>query len=207
MPRLLPALLFALVLLAGCAPGTYGPTERAAMDRAALTLDDQLAPASRLAATAALLAEADGRFPTTPFALLGSPQAAETGARETSLSALELTPEGDALRIVYTLLPTASDPTHRTGSLLVRTADGDGQYQAEVLLTRREDPDHGGRRLDLTREESVAVRQLDGRLCLDLTEAREQIATGEVRPGRPYSVTFTPAGRATSPSHTVRVAG
>jgi hypothetical protein len=207
MPRLLPALLLALVLLSGCAPGAYGPTERAAMDRAALTLDDQLAPASRLAATAALLAEADGRFPTTPFALLGSPQAAQTGARETNLSALELTPEGDALRIAYTLLPTASDPTHRTGSLLVRAADGDGQYQAEVLLTRREDPDHGGRRLDLTREESVAVRQLDGRLCLDLTEAREQMAPGEVRPGRPYSVTFTPTGRATTPSHTVRVAG
>lgn len=191
-----PALLATLLLtVVGCAPG-LAPTERAALDRAALELDRQLTPAGQLAATAAMIYERSGAFPGTPFELLGSPDARASGALNLSLSALTLRPEGDGLRIEYTLLPQREDPTDRMGSLLVRPTD-EGRYVSEVALTRRDDPDHTGRPLDIAEEDPVAVRRLDGRFAIDLRTVAQQAEAGAAGDlpltEDPYTITFTPS--------------
>lgn len=177
----LATLAFAL-LIAGCAPA-LAPEQRAALDRAAEALDARLGPAATLAATAAAIHDRDGRFPDTPFALLADPIALETGARALNLSALDLEPQDGTLRLDYILLPTREDPTDRLGSLTIRPGT-ERAYAADVLLRRTEDPDHGGRPLPVERAEPFQVRQLSGRMALDLAAAA---------PERPYPVTFTPA--------------
>lgn len=192
---LAPALLAVLLLAAGCAPG-LATTERAALDRAAVELDRQLAPAGQLAATAAMIHQRAGTFPATRFDLLGSREAAASGAQQLNLSALDVRAEADGMRIEYILLPTREDPTDRKGSLLVRPT-GDGQFVAEVALTRRDDPDHTGRPLDLAHEDPVAVRRLDGRFAIDLSTVMEQAETGTAGDlpltQEPYTITFTPS--------------
>jgi hypothetical protein len=190
MTRLL-LLLGSLLLLSACAPA-LAPVQRAALYGLADELDAQLTPAGQLAATAALIAAERGQFPTSPFELLGSPQALVTGARNLNLSELTLTPEGEGVRLTYILLPRRDDPTDRIGSMLVRDA-GD-QYEAQVALTRRDDPDHTGRPLDIAERDMVMVRRLDGRLCIDLAEVRREGPPAEVPlDGRPYTITFTPS--------------
>lgn len=188
MPRL-TLLLLAGLLLTGCAQ-SLPAAERAALDRSVGALDAQLTPAGQLAAAAALVAERTGTFPQTPFALLGAPAAAEMGARQLNLSALDVQSEGNDFRLAYTLLPTREDPTRRSGELLLTPTAAEGQYEARVSLSRMEDPDHGGRSLDLHREDNVAVRQLGGRFCVDL--AADPTGVGPT-PERPYTITFTPA--------------
>jgi hypothetical protein len=195
LPLFAPALLATLLLSTGCAPG-LAPAERAALDRAAIELDRQLTPAGQLAATAAMIYERGGAYPATPFDLLGSPEAAASGARQLSLSNLTLRPEGDGLRIEYTLLPRRDDPTDRMGSLLVRQTE-EGRYVSEVALTRRDDPDHTGRPLDIAEEDPVAVRRLDGRFAIDLPTVMLQAEAGPAGDlpltDEPYTITFTPS--------------
>lgn len=180
------SLLLAATLLAGCAPA-FPTAVQPSLDRAAEALDDQLEPAGRIAATAALIAERTGTYPTTVFGLLGDPAAAETGARQIRFSAMTVRPEADGLEIRFTLLPTREDPSRRTTELRLAPPD-EGRIEARVLLTRRADPDHDDRALDLHSEDQVAVRALAGRFTVDLTAEPRPEA-----PARPYTVTFTPA--------------
>ena len=197
VPRLIP-LLFATALLAvaACAPG-LAPAERAALDRAAQDLDVQLTPAGQLAATAALIAEQRGTFPTDRFDLLGSPQAAQTHARTLNLSMLEVEANAEQVRIEYILLPTRADPTNRMGTLVVSMREEPGLYETSVSLTRRDDPDHTGRRLDLTRQDQIVVRRLDGRFAIDVERVAAQAAVGpagDLPLAAPsYTITFTPS--------------
>jgi hypothetical protein len=185
-----------LLALAGCAPG-LAPVDRAALDGAALDLDRQLTPAGQIAATAAAIAEARGEFPADRFALLGAPQAAETGARSLNLSALDVRATAEDVRIEYVLLPTRDDPTDRMGTLVITRRDEPGLFEAAVSLTRRDDPDHTGRQLDLTRRDQIAVRRLDGRFAIDLEVVERQAEVGpagDLPLAAPtYTITFTPS--------------
>ncbi len=185
-----------LIGMTGCGPGISEHVE-GALDRAAVDLDQQLTPAGQLAATAALIAENTGQFPTTQFELLGSREAAATGALQLNLSALDVNAYPDRLELDYILLPTRQDPTDRMGRLVITPADGEGQYEARVALDRRADPDHEDRRIALTEEDQVAVRRLEGRFCIDLDVVEGQVATGAAGDlplaGTSYTVTFTPS--------------
>ncbi len=197
------ALLCCAALFSGCA-STLPPDTRTALDGAAQALDAQLSPAGQLAATAVLIRERTGAFPTTRFELLGSPVAVETGARRLSLSHLSVEPTGGGVEIGFTLLPTAADPSDRSGRLaLTERLAGDDCYTAGVSLRRTADPDFGGRPLPLVQEEDVRVRRADGRFCVDVERAAAQAAEGEAGDlpldGPTYTITFTPASGAAPP--------
>src|SRR5690554_5207244 len=100
--RSLAAALLAALLFTGCAG--LDQTAQRDLELAAVDLGDQLEAPGLLAAATLLYHEVNGRYPATPFELLGSPAAHETGLRQLGLSALRLAPEDDGLAIRYTLL-------------------------------------------------------------------------------------------------------
>lgn len=198
----LSSALLSALLLAGCA-GLDGTAQRD-LDRAAATLGDQLDAPGLLAATTLLYHEANGRYPATPFELLGSPVARETGLQQLGLSALSLAPEGDGLALRYTLLPTPADPSERFGTVTVAETDTAGTYDVDLLLERIADPDLAARTLPLTQEGNYAVIRARGTLCAEVATVRERVRAGDavgeppLDAGRSYTVTFTSASGAAS---------
>lgn len=196
MPRFLALPLLAIVLFASGCTGldTIGGED---LDRAAVNLDDQLEAPGLLAATTLLYHETNGRYPTTPFELLGSTAARETGLQDLGLSALRLDPETDGLTLAYTLLPSAADPSDRFGTITVAETDTAGTYDVGLLLERTADPDFSARSLPLAHEGQYAVVRARGTLCAEVATVRERVASGEavgtppLEGGRQYTITFT----------------
>ncbi len=145
--RSLVALFLVALLFTGC--GGLDQAAQRDLDQAAVDLGDQLDAPGLLAATALLYHEVNGRYPATPFDLLGSTAARETGLQRLGLSALDLAPEGDGLQMRYTLLPSAADPSDRFGTVTVAETDTVGTYDVGLLLERIADPDFTSRSLPL----------------------------------------------------------
>ena len=143
--RSLVALFLVALLFTGC--GGLDQAAQRDLDQAAVDLGDQLDAPGLLAATALLYHEVNGRYPATPFDLLGSTAARETGLQRLGLSALDLAPEGDGLQMRYTLLPSAADPSDRFGTVTVAETDTVGTYDVGLLLERIADPDFSSRSL------------------------------------------------------------
>ena len=189
------ALLLSALLLTGCA-GLDTAAERD-LDQAAVDLGDQLDAPGLLAATALLYHEADGRYPDTPFELLGSAAARETGLQQLGLSALDLETGAYGLTMRYTLLPTPSDPSDRFGTITVSEAATEGSYDVGLVLERIADPDLASRSLPLVREGNYAVVRASGTLCAEVETVRGRVRAGEpvgmppLEAGRSYTVTFT----------------
>lgn len=192
----------AALLFAGCA-GLDQAAQRD-LDQAAGDLDAQLDAPGLLAATTLLYHEMNGAYPATPFDLLGSAAARETGLQQLGLGALTLEPMSDSLRLSYTLLPTSADPSERYGTVTVAETDTAGTYTVNLLLERIADPDLASRSLPLTRQGAYAVVRARGSLCAEVATVRERIRAGEAvgRPpleaDRAYTVTFTSASGAAS---------
>ena len=197
-PRSLAALTLVALLFTGC--GSLDQMAQRDLDQAAVDLDDQLDAPGLLAATALLYHEVNGRYPATPFELLGAPAARETGLQQLSLSALALAPEGDGLQMRYTLLPTAADPSDRFGTVTVAETDTAGTYDVGLLLERTSDPDFSMRSLPLTEQGHYAVVRARGSLCAEVATVRERMRAGEavgqppLEADRAYTVTFTATG-------------
>lgn len=196
MPRRLALpLLAAALLISGCA-GLDTAAEND-LNRAAVDLGDQLEAPGLLAATTLLYHETNGRYPSTPFELLGSTEARETGLQSLGLSALSLSPDGDGLSLNYTLLPSTADPSDRFGTITVAETDTAGTYDVGLLLERIADPDFSARSLPLAREGQYAVVRARGSLCAEVATVRERVRSGEavgtppLETGRQYTITFT----------------
>jgi hypothetical protein len=200
--RPLVAFLFAALFISGCAG--LDQTAQHDLDQAAVDLGDQLDTPGLLAATALLYHEANGRYPATPFDLLGSPAARETGLQQLGLSALTLDPTTDELTLRYTLLPTSDDPSERFGTITVAETDTAGTYDVGLLLERIADPDLASRALPLTQQGIYEVVRARGSLCAEVATVRERIreggAAGEppLEAGRSYTITFTSKSGAAS---------
>ena len=158
---------------------------------------------TNMVATAGLVHDATGAFPTTPFALLGSPSASRTQLRATPLSALSVGRDGDRLVLEYVPLPV--DPYERQDDIVrvVVTAQPDGRYVGDYEIRRRDDPDRGGRALAYDRAGPYVVGRGYGTACVDLAVVRDQLAAGTytAEPGRlsaaPLTVRIHPPGRDT----------
>jgi hypothetical protein len=201
IPLRLPAALLATSLfLAGCAG--LDTAARGDLDEAAVDLGDQLEAPGLLGATALLYHESEGRYPETPFGLLGSHAARETGLQRLGLSALAVDAGADGVTLRYTLLPTAADPSERFGTVTVRETDTEGSYDVGLVLERIADPDLSSRSLPLAREGAYAVVRASGTLCAEVATVRERLRAGETAgeppldAGRSYTVTFTSASGA-----------
>ncbi len=202
MNRLAPFALLLALVATGCA-GLDQAAQRD-LDQAAVDLDAQLDAPGLLAATTLLYHEVNGRYPTTPFELLGSTAARETGLQRLGLSALDLSPEGDGLRLGYTLLPTSADPSDRFGTVTVAETDTAGTYNVDLLLERIADPDLASRSLPLAQRGQYNVVRARGSLCAEVATVRERVRAGEaagqppLEAGKAYRVTFTPVSGAAS---------
>ena len=200
--RSLVALFLVALLFTGC--GGLDQAAQRDLDQAAVDLGDQLDAPGLLAATALLYHEVNGRYPATPFDLLGSTAARETGLQRLGLSALDLAPEGDGLQMRYTLLPSAADPSDRFGTVTVAETDTVGTYDVGLLLERIADPDLASRSLPLAEQGHFAVVRARGSLCAEVATVRERMRSGEavgqppLEAGKAYTVTFTSANGAAS---------
>ncbi|WP_420454250.1 hypothetical protein [Rubrivirga sp.] len=143
---------------------------------------DDVRAVTAMVATAALLHDADGAFPRTPFGLLGSAQAGRTDLRSFPLSDLLVGGDGDRLVLDYTPLP--QDPYVRQDRVVrvVVTRDADGLYKGAYEITRRADPDDGGERLPYDVAGRYRVERGFGTACVDVETIRLQLASGSFDP-------------------------
>ncbi len=199
----LPLLALVLALAAtGCV--SVNETASPDLDEAAVDLDDQLDAPGLLAATAVLYHTSTERYPVTPFDLLGSKAARETGLQNLGLSDLTVSPDGNGVRLNYTLLPTAADPSDRFGSVTVTETDTAGTYTVGLLLERIADPDLSGKALPLAQRGVYNVVRAKGTLCAEVETIRERIAAQDevgappLTTGEAYTVTFTASDGVTS---------
>ncbi|MAQ92263.1 MAG: hypothetical protein CMM84_01845 [Rhodothermaceae bacterium] len=151
-------------------------------------------------ATAALVHDASGTFPSTPYALLGSAEAGRTGLRAASLSEISMSRDGDGVAVRYVPLPIAPYTRDDEVVTLDITRDDDGTYSGAYRITRRADPDDGGRTLPYDTAGRYRVDLASGTACVDVATVREQLATGTYTntPGtlgpQPLTVRVVPLG-------------
>ncbi len=190
--------LFALLLAlfaTGCV--NLDAAARRDLDAAAVTLDEQLDAPGLLATTALLYHAQRGSYPTTPFELLGSDAARETGLQNLKLSHLAVSMDADSLRLGYALLPTVADPSLRLGQVSVAETDTAGVYTVGLMMNRTADPDFGGRTLPLAQRGTVNVMRARGTLCAEVETVRERLRAGAaigappLTEGEAYKITFT----------------
>ena len=140
---------------------------------------------TRAVATAALVHDATGAYPSTPFALLGSRAGAQTGLRTAPLSALTVEDDGAALAVEIVPLPTA--PYERADDVVrvVVTRDEDGLYKGRYEIRRRMAPEEGGDQIAYDRRDGLVVTRAFGTACVDVETVRQQLAAGafDAEPG------------------------
>ncbi len=156
---------------------------------------------TNMVATAGLVHDRTGAFPSTSFELLGSASADRTGLRRTPLSSLSVGRDGDRLVLDYVPLPVSPYERQDDVVRIVVTAQPDGQYTGDYEIRRRDDPDQGGRMLPYDRAGRFVVGKGYGTACVDLGVVREQLAAGTytAEPGRlsasPLTVRVHPPGQ------------
>ena len=163
-------------------------------------LRDDLRTVTHMVATAALAYDAAGEFPTTPFGLLGSAAAAQTGLRATPLSDLAVSRDGDRLVLSYVPLPQSPYVRQDRVVRLVVTPGADGRFTGDYEVRRREDPDRGGRALPYDTAGRYRVERAFGTACVDLAVVQGQLAAGTFAPepgtlsAEPLTIRVHPVG-------------
>ena len=186
---LLVALLAAPLLAPGTASAQPSPVEPA-LARTAATFADDLSDLARVATAAALVRERTGAYPATPFALLGSPEAGQTGAAAFPLSALDVTAAGDSLALRYVPLPVA--PYVREDLVVTATVSrgADGRTLVRHEMRRFADAEAGGGRLLYDRAGGYRVERGYGSLFIDTAAAQRSIASGAFVPRDVFETSF-----------------
>lgn len=151
-------------------------------------------------ATAALVHDASGTFPSTPYTLLGSMEAGRTGLRAAALSEISVSRDGAGIAVRYVPLPVAPYTRDDEVVTLDITRASDGTYSGAYRITRRADPDDGGRTLPYDIAGRYRVDLASGTACVDAATVREQLAAGTYSnaPGtlgpEPLTVRVVPVG-------------
>ncbi|CAN5628642.1 hypothetical protein BH23BAC4_BH23BAC4_14880 [soil metagenome] len=174
--RLIGSVMVLALIWTGCGPAGITPRTDAALEQAAEQLRDELRAPGLLIASAALYTAETGRFPDTPFALLGSSVAQETGLINLEFAKLDISPGPEGLQVIYELQKTRLDQTERSGAFEMRRTD-DG-FTANFELYRQTDPDHNGRRVPITTADLVTVERAGGQIRVQPDELRGFLAQG-----------------------------
>jgi len=171
----------ALALLATAASATFAQSDPALAPTAAMFRGD-LRGVTNMVATAALVHDATGAYPTTPFALLGSAPAGRTGLRALPLSDLTVTASGD--RVVFRYVPLPVAPYVREDKVvhLTITQGDDGIYTGTYEIRRREAPADGASPLPYDRAGHYRVEFGAGTACVDAATVRQRLASGTFDP-------------------------
>lgn len=162
---------------------------------------DDLRAVTNVVATAALVHDATGAFPTTTFGLLGSPAADRTRLRGMPLSDLTVSRDGDGVVVRYVPLPV--DPYVREDDVVRVTIsqDPDGLYKGAYEILRQADPDEGGERLPYDVAGRYRVVRGYGTACVDVATVRDRLAAGSYTPEpgtlgpEPLTTRVHPVGR------------
>ena len=143
---------------------------------------DDLRAITNVVATAALVHDATGAYPTTTFGLLGAAAADRTRLRATPLSDLTVGRDGDGIVVRYVPLPV--DPYVREDRVVeVAVSRGeDGLYKGTYEILRRADPDEGGERLPYDVAGRYRVTRGFGTACVDVATVRQRLAAGAYAP-------------------------
>lgn len=192
-------LLLAALLTSGPALAQTGDP---ALAPTAEALRADLGTVMQVAATAALAHDRTGAFPTSAFDLLGRSWSTDTGVRAVPLSSLDVAPAGDAVQIDYVPLPT--DPYIREDEVVTLTLrpEADGTYRGEYQITRRADPDDGGRSLPFDVTGRYRVERAFGTFCIEADRLGARVASGQsvtepgVLSGEPLTMRVHPPGEA-----------
>ena len=192
----------ALPLAALVAASASAQTGDATLAPTADQFRDDLRVVTHLVATTALVHDATGAFPDTPFALLGSRQATRTELRAVPLSDLGV--EAGPDRVTYTYVPLPTDPYVRTDDVisLTVTRNADGTYAGDYEIVRREAPADGGERIAYDRAGRYYVTRGFGTACVDVATVEAQLAAGTFAPEpgtlgpEPLTVQVRPVGEA-----------
>ena len=163
---------------------------------------DDLRTITNMVATAALVHDATGAFPTTAFGLLGHPAADRTALRTTPLSSFNVSTDGGRLVLDYVPLP--EDPYVRQDDVVrvVVTPGADGRYTGDYEIRRRDDLDRGGRMLPYDTAGRYRVERGYGTACVDLATVRDRLAAGTYAPEpgtlstEPLTIRVHPTGEA-----------
>lgn len=166
--------LLVLLALATTASASHAQN---ALTRTDAQFRSDLETVARVTATVGLIHDATGAFPATPFELLGSPWAEQTGLRDVPLSTVSVQRTADGVRVAYNPLPRPYVSDDLLAEVSV-SRDADGDYTAAHELRRRADPDLGGRALPYDRAGNVRVDEAGGRLCVDTDRVRALLADG-----------------------------
>lgn len=140
---------------------------------------------TNVVATAALLHDETGAFPTTPFGLLGSRAADRTRLRALPLSDLSVSPDGDGVTVRYVPLPVDPYVREDRAVRVTVTRGEDGLYRGAYEIVRQADPDDGGERLPYDVAGRYRVLRGYGTACVDVGTVRNRLAAGSYtsRPG------------------------
>ena len=170
-----------LLLLAAAASAAAAQND-AALAPAADAFRDDLRVVTNVVATAALVHDATGAFPTTPFALLGSREAGRTDLRATPLSAL--TAQTDGGRAVYEAVLLPTDPYVREDEVVRVTVyrGDDGLYKGDYEVRRREAAADGAASLPYRVDGRYRIGRGLGTACVDVATVRQRLAAGTYAP-------------------------
>ncbi len=199
MTRFLLAFLLAAPLAGAQTPRPATEAGDPALAATADQFRDDLRTVTAMVATAALVHDADGAFPRTPYELLGSVSADQTDLRDVALSSLSVT-GGERMVLDYVLLPQSPYVRQDRVVRVEITRDADGLYKGAYEITRRADPDDGGARLPYDVAGRYRVERGVGTACVDVATARLQLAAGSftAEPGTlgptPLTVRVHPPG-------------
>ncbi len=170
-----------LALLAAGASPVLAQSDPALASTADAFRDD-LRLVTNVVATTALIHDATGAFPTTPFGLLGSAAARQTELRSTPLSELDIHSEADRVVLRYVPLPVAPYVREDEVVEIAIQRGEDGTYTGAYQITRREALDDGGARIPYDEAGRYRVERGFGTACVDLATVRAQLAAGTYAP-------------------------
>ena len=191
-------LLTALLAAPALAQTTGDPALAPTADR----FRTDLRTITNVVATAALVYDRTGAYPDTPYALLGSRAADQTGLRRTPISFLSLDRSGD--QVVVELVPLPSDPYVRTDDVMRITVSrgADGLFTGDYEIRRRQAPADGADPLPYDRTGRYLVTRGFGTACVDLGTVQDRLAAGTYAPEpgtlgtRELTVEVRPVGEA-----------
>ncbi|HEX8297540.1 MAG TPA: hypothetical protein VF594_00150 [Rubricoccaceae bacterium] len=190
MTRFLLLALLAAPLSAAAQTDTPAQQSDPTLAESAAAFTDDLTDLARLATAAALVRERTGAYPSTPFDLLGSPEAAATGASAFPLSALDMTVTGDSLALRYVPLPVA--PYVREDLVVTATVrrEADGRTQVRHEMRRFAAAEDGGDRLLYDRAGDYRIERGYGSLFVDTAAAQRAVAAGTFVPRDVFTTSF-----------------
>lgn len=150
------------------------------------TVMGELESVALVGATVALLGER-GVVPETAFDLTGSREAGLTGFRRFPLSLIDVSRNGETVRVEYTPLPQPYEREDiRFEVSVTPRPEAPGKYDVTHTLRKHEAPADGGGAIPYLFDGSYRVDIASGTLCADAAVVRDAVDSDTLAEGLPF---------------------